>query len=155
MNRERPIGHWLKAADQAITASVDAAQRDNGVTRLEWQVLNTIHGAARTTVEEIGATLRTFTDRPTVDVLLAALRARGWIEEETGPAVRLTDVGRRAHARILERQREIRQQAMNGVTREEYDTTLRVLQRIVANLEPARAEGSHRPEAPSGPSNQA
>ena len=32
----------MKAADQAITARVDAAQRADGVTRLEWQVLNTI-----------------------------------------------------------------------------------------------------------------
>lgn len=136
MTDERPIGYWLKAADRAITAAVDAAQRENGVTRLEWQVLNTIHGATTTNADEIAAALQIFADRPTLDVLLEELRGRGWIDDDE-ESIRLSEEGGRVHARVLDRQREIRQRATEGITREEYETTLRVLQRVVSNLEGA------------------
>lgn len=149
---EQPVGYWLKAADHALTASIDAAQRELGVTRLGWQVLNTIQRATNATADEIAATLHMFTARTTLDVLLAALRARGWIQDDAGP-VRLTDEGQRAHARILERQQEIRRRATAGISQADYDTTLRVLQCLVANLGDAgeeRTSGGTRTERQNG-----
>lgn len=131
---QRPIGFWLKAADQAITARVDAAQRADGVTRLEWQVLNTISRAARRSPDEIVEALRVFLDRPALDAVLTSLRDKGWIDADAGGAVGLTEAGRQAHARILARQEEVRRQLMRGISAEEYETVLRVLKQIVANL---------------------
>jgi len=130
---ERPIGYWLKAADRAITARVDEVQRANGVTRLEWQVLNTIAEAARSP-EQILAALHMFLERPTLDSLLTDFRDRGWIAEDAKGTVSLTDAGRQAHARILAKQEEVRQQLMRGISVDEYATTLQVLKRIVENL---------------------
>lgn len=136
---ERPIGYWLKAADRAITARVDAVQRAEGVTRLEWQVLNTIFEAGRCSPEQIVATLHMFLDRPTLDTLLTGFRDRGWLQGDTGGEIALSEAGRQAHARILARQQEVRQQLMRGISAEEYTTVVRVLQRIVDNLRDADA----------------
>ena len=38
-----PIGLLLKCANEQLTASIDAAQRANELTRSEWQVLNLRH----------------------------------------------------------------------------------------------------------------
>jgi DNA-binding MarR family transcriptional regulator len=130
---ERPIGYWLKAADQAITARVDAAQRADGVTRLQWQVFNTISESTHCSPDQILGTLHMFLDRPMLDMVLDDLRRKGWIAGTKGE-IGLTDAGREAHARILARQQEVRQQVMRGISADEYATTLRVLKRIVENL---------------------
>jgi DNA-binding MarR family transcriptional regulator len=130
---QRPIGYWLKEADRAISAHVDEAQRANGVSRIEWQVLNTIR-AQHTSPEQLATRLHMFLDRPTLDKILAGFQARGWIEMLPGREVTLTDAGQRWHQQIQARQQEVRQQAMEGITAEEYATVLRVLQRIVTNL---------------------
>jgi DNA-binding MarR family transcriptional regulator len=140
---ERPIGYWLKAADQAITARVDAAQRADGVTRLRWQVLNTISEATDRSRDQILAALHMFLDEPALDTVLTALRNNGWIVADTSEDISLTEAGRQAHARILARQAEVRQQVMRGISADEYATVLRVLKRIVANLsDPGAAQTS-------------
>ena len=47
----------------------------------------------------------------------------------------LTWMGQRAHATILASQKEVRQQAMAGISEEDYATVIRVLERIVQNLD--------------------
>jgi DNA-binding MarR family transcriptional regulator len=124
----------LKAADLAITARVDAAHRADGVSRLEWRVLNTISEATHLSRDHIVAALHMFLDRPTLDGVLSAFRDDGWIVADTRGAISLTEAGRQAHARILARQEEVRQQLMRGISADEYGTVLRVLKRIVTNL---------------------
>ncbi|MCI0422953.1 MAG: hypothetical protein L0312_27630, partial [Acidobacteria bacterium] len=46
-----------------------------------------------------------------------------------------TEEGRRQHGVILATQKEVRQRAMQGIGEEEYATVIRVLQRMVSNLE--------------------
>jgi hypothetical protein len=41
--RRLPIGYWLERADELLTARIDEAQRENGPTRLSWQVINVVH----------------------------------------------------------------------------------------------------------------
>ena len=138
---ERPIGYWLKAADRAITERVDAAQRADGVTRLQWQVLNTISEGTHRSRGQIVAALHMFLDEPSLDTVLTALRSNGWIVEDTGGDISLTGAGRQAHARILARQEEVRQRLMRGISADDYATVLEVLKRVVANLsDPEAAE---------------
>ena len=149
---ERPIGYWLKAADQAITARVDEAQCADGVTRLQWQVLNTIAEATHRTPDQIVAALHMFLDAPTLDTVLTDLRNHGWIAADTSGALSLTEAGRQAHARILARQEEVRRQVMRGISADEYTTALQVLKRIVANLSDPRGDRAVlRIEPPSAP----
>ena len=34
--KQKPIGYWLKRADEVITEHVDPVLSDNGFTRLRW-----------------------------------------------------------------------------------------------------------------------
>ena len=75
--------------------------------------------------------------------MLTALRDKGWIVADTSGEISLTEAGRQAHARILARQKEVRQQLMRGISADEYETVLRVLKRIVTNLgDPGAAQTS-------------
>jgi DNA-binding MarR family transcriptional regulator len=142
--KQRRIGYWLKEADRAITEHVDRVQAANGVSRLDWQVLNSIHEVGRGTPEQLVSTLHMFLDRPRLDTILASLAARGWTTTlPTGEVVLLAD-GEQHHAKILAQQQQVRRRAMDGITSEEYDTTVRVLQRMITNLK----SGGSGAEAP-------
>ena len=135
-----PIGYWLKRADEVITEHVNAVQTANGVSRTDWQVLNMLHEAGGASKERLFETMRTFIDAAGLDEIIARLMNRGWIEQSgesaSGAAqIQLTDEGRHRHAEILSLQKEVRRRAVQGVSEEEYAMVIRVLQRIVANLE--------------------
>lgn len=134
-----PIGYWLKQADTLLTAQIDHAQAVHGVSRTEWQVINLLMERGHANRTAIFATMRTFVDAATLDAVLAALVARGWVERqpETTPgtdAFHLTAEGQRQHAAIFATQKEVRQRAMQGISAEEYATVVRVLQQMVDNL---------------------
>lgn len=134
-----PIGYWLKQADNLLTEQIDKAQSVHGVTRSDWQVLNTLKEAGSASREQIFETMRTFIDASQLDKIVNDLTERGWVEPrragEAGPeALQLTEEGQRQHAAIFATQKEIRQRAVQGISEEEYVTVLRVLQQMVNNL---------------------
>ena len=137
---ERPIGYWLRRADTLLTHQIDKAQAANRVSRVEWQVLNMIGEAGSVSKERIFETMLAFVDAPGVDEIVTRLVGRGWAEqtETSRPGTvefQLTEEGRRWHSVILAMQKEVRRQAMQGISEEEYATVIRVLERIVSNLE--------------------
>lgn len=130
-----PIGYWLKRVDELLTRRIDEAQRANGLTRLEWQVMNAVRDAGAATVPEIARVLQPFADADRIEAACAGLRGRGVVEEVERGALRLTPAGADLFDRALAAQKEVRRRSMAGITENEYETTLRTLQRIVANLE--------------------
>jgi DNA-binding MarR family transcriptional regulator len=137
----RPIGYLLKEADRVITAHVDAAQAANGVSRLEWQVLNSLRAGSPGSSAQLAAALHMFLDEAAaLGRILERFRAEGWAEVLPTGEVRLTAAGERHHTHVLARQQEVRQLAMQGISSEDYSTVLRVLDRIVTNLEGPRGE---------------
>ncbi len=148
----RPIGYWLRRADQLMTARAHEAPAANDVSRTDWQVLNLLHDAgSRATQERLLDTLRSFVDSAHLDEIVSRLMHRGWLAfVETSPAepahLQFTPEGRRRYRAIAARQRQVRRQTLEGVSEEEHATFVRVLQRIVANLEttppaPRRRQG--------------
>lgn len=137
---ELPIGYWLKRADNLLTDRINKAQTVNGVSRSDWQVLNMLNEAGSASKEQIFERMRTFVDASSFDEIITRLIGRGWVER-SGVSHRgkvefqLTEDGRRQHGIILAVQKELRQRAMRGIGDEEYSTTIRVLKRIVSNLE--------------------
>ena len=139
-NIDRPIGYWLKRADELITQHVDNALREFGVTRFHWQAFNIIHDAEKITKAVLLEPMITFIDRSQLDLILADLESKGWIIYHDNPAegstwVELTEDGRVAYERLLRMQIEVRQRVAQGISEEEYLTTIRVLQKMVSNLE--------------------
>lgn len=144
---DRPIGYWLKRADEAITHSVNEALGGLGLTRLHWQALAIIRGSGMATAQHLQREMRDFVGPAELDGILGSLEARGWLSRRPDPggsaALELTGAGTRGHADALEIQAETRRRTMAGVSEDEYRTLVQVLQRIVANLQPeSRDAGS-------------
>ncbi len=127
----RPIGFWLKRADEAISSAVNAALAELGLDRTRWQLLNVIATRSGITVDESAEELQGFTDAHRLERLLSVMHDEGVIDGERT----LTAAGHQLHQRALQVQTQVRQRAVDGISPEEYEATLDVLQRITANLE--------------------
>ena len=138
MNRaeqqQRPIGYWLRRADELLTSRIDAAQRENGLTRLGWQILNVVREGDEVGPDDVVSTLSPFAPAAEIHSTLASLRDHGILAESRG-RFRITEPGSDLYRRALTAQQAIREAAFDGIEREEYETTLRVLRRLVDNLE--------------------
>lgn len=131
-----PIGYWLKKVDELLTARINEAQEANGLLRTEWQILNFLFENSAATNTQITGILQPFADADTVQAAVDRLIQRGLIvaKGEGTSELALTEQGLKVHARALQTQKQVRQQAMQGISDEEYATTVRVLQQMVANL---------------------
>jgi DNA-binding MarR family transcriptional regulator len=134
-NLKLPIGYWLKQADKVLTEQINQAQAVHGVSRTEWQMLNLLKENGRATKESIFQTMRTFVDTAKFQEIITRLAERGWIDEAVGSReLQLTETGQRQHKRIFTTQKEVRQRAMQGISQDEYATTIHVLQQMIENL---------------------
>ena len=125
----KPLGWWLRHVHELLESSMTQAFEAESLTRRHWQVLNTIAHGARTP-EDLGAALAPF---GSITAQLADLRARGWVTEDGT----LSDAGRAAHARVEKRVEAFRTTVTDGVSDDDYRTTIQTLQRCAANLEAA------------------
>ena len=137
---ELPIGYWLKQADNLLTEQINKMQAANGVSRSQWQVINMLSEMGSSSQSRVFESMRAFVDAPDLDEIIARLRAHGWVEQSEDhkhgvEEFRLTEEGQRRHTAILATQKEARQRAMQGISQEEYTMVIRVLQRMVSNLE--------------------
>jgi DNA-binding MarR family transcriptional regulator len=144
MKSQRPIGYWLKQADNLLTEQINEAHATHRVSRADWQVLNTLKYGASASREQIFETMQIFVDASNFNDIMTSLAARGWILQQQGSkpgadAFQLTEDGERQHAILLAAQKGVRQRAMEGISEAEYVTVIRVLQQIVNNLSGKRA----------------
>ncbi|MEV6642807.1 MarR family transcriptional regulator [Amycolatopsis sp. NPDC051371] len=103
----------------------------DSLSRRHWQVLNTIALGARTP-EEVDAALAPFVaTEGSMATKVADLRARGWVAEDG----ELTEAGREAHVRVEQRVEAFRAVVTDGISDDDYRTTIRTLERCAANLE--------------------
>ena len=138
VTKHKPIGYWLKHADEVITEHVDRVLSDNGFTRSRWQVLNIIYQAGTTTRSGVFDTMQTFMDAPQLDGIIEGFLEEGWLVkhgEGNGARLTLTAAGKAKRESIFELQREVRRRAMQGISEQEYATVIAVLERMVRNLE--------------------
>jgi DNA-binding MarR family transcriptional regulator len=136
MADRKPIGHWLKALDQLLEETLDRALASEGVTRRDWQVLNALDAApaARDAVVE---QLRPFwgAQRDDPDAVLEGLITRGWALRDAADRYALSPEGEAARAGLLERVNALRAAIADGVTPEQYNTTVDTLSRMTRNLQ--------------------
>lgn len=138
--REIPIGYWLRKADAALTGAIDAVQQANGLSRLEWQLLHMLHERGPLELAGMASALGPVADTPAIVEAVERLVVREAVEAAApeAPAYRLSASGRRLHADALRVQADLRSRAVAGIAEEDYATAVRVLQRIVENLEGSR-----------------
>jgi hypothetical protein len=136
MAASRPIGYWIKQVDRLLEDSFEHVLATEDCTRRHWQVLNTLGAGALAEREIERAVLPFLTANPAgVRSILADLRKRGWAEPLDGSRFRLTAAGRSAHQRLRTAVAAHRGRVSEGVSEQDYRTTLEVLERMAGNLE--------------------
>ena len=140
VGRDRPIGYWVKRIDRGVEDDFARLLAAEGLDRRGWQVLNTL-ARAPGGADDLDAALAPFLDAaaPTVTPYAEALVTRGWAHR-TGPTYALTADGTTAHTRVAAAVRAARARIIDGLTADDYDTLLRLLERVAANLGPAPGE---------------
>jgi hypothetical protein len=131
---DRPIGYWLKHLDNLLERQLKTVLSAQRLTRREWQVLNTL---SRSTADlsALTAALAPFWDAgDDVDAVAQALITRGLVAAGPG-GMALTDAGRATHAEAAAAVGHARAVVTEGMTVEQYQTTVANLATMARNVE--------------------
>jgi len=137
MTTDRPIGYWLKLVDRLIDESFDEVFQHSGLTRRHWQVLNTIRdGVSEETA--VDGVLSPFTGgapghATAVSAEVDDLVRRGWVDR-TAAGLAVTVSGNHAYHDLLDAVSRSRERIAEGVSPEQYATTIATLQQMARNL---------------------
>lgn len=133
MSAPRPIGFWLKLVDDKIDEQFASTLDEHGVTRRQWQLLNVLTKEPAT-VEALDAEVAPFLveDESSAEHL-AELVDSGWVTLADAH-YDITERGRTALDRLSEVVATQRTLVTEGLTQQQYDDTLAVLERMARNL---------------------
>lgn len=132
---ERPIGYWLKLVDKLIEERFAAIIEEHGVTRRQWQLLSVI-AASSATSEQLDVVIAPFIEQGTTERAadhLAELVESGWVTTDAAEYT-ITDRGTIAFSRLSEVVDGLRNSVAQGLSEDEYATTVRALETMARNL---------------------
>lgn len=135
MAAPRPIGFWLKLVDQLIDEQFASTLEEHGVTRRQWQLLNVLT-TEPATVERLDAAVAPFLSADVAESSadhLAELVDSGWVAVTRGE-YELLDRGRSAFERLTDVVAAQRTLMTEGLSQQQYDETLAVLERMARNM---------------------
>jgi hypothetical protein len=135
MDTPRPIGYWLKLVDRLIDEQFASTLEEHGVTRRQWQLLNVL-SREPATVEQLDAAVAPFLssdDNESSAEHLTELIDSAWVDA-TPSGYELTERGRGAFDRLETVVATQRTVVADGVTAEQYEHTIAVLERMARNL---------------------
>lgn len=130
-----PIGYVIRRLDGLITRHFERALDEHGVTRRQWQALNAL-AEEPATLDELDELLAPFLDRnggETVRAHLEPLADDGLLTLD-GERCVLTERGRGLAAALRVEVEMIRRRVVSGIAEDDYERTVRTLQRMAANL---------------------
>ncbi|MBM7843024.1 hypothetical protein [Herpetosiphon giganteus] len=146
MNEQpKPIGFWLKEADQAITAWLDRAVAQFGLSRLAWQLLNLVQQQQPVRLDSVQSISAVLADQATLRMTVTVLVEQHWlaapIDHTDLMACELTinPAALERFAAVTRLVHEQRAQLMRQITPEAYQTTLNVLAQLIKNAEVSNA----------------
>ncbi|TQL46726.1 hypothetical protein FB562_2251 [Homoserinimonas aerilata] len=132
---ERPIGYWLKLVDRLIDERFAAILEEHGVTRRQWQLLGIITTEG-TPVDLLDSAIAPFlpsdgseTSADHLDELIES----DWLDFD-GELYKLTERGQQAFGRLSTVVGELRGAVGDGVSEDDYTTTLATLELMARNL---------------------
>lgn len=130
----QPIGFWTARAGEAIRTRTRGALGEIGVTQPEWWVLHQLslhpRGVDRiTVVETIGPNE---TPAAIESAIESAIR-KGWIRPGN-EGLLLSESGIKLFERAAGVQESLHDERMNGISIEDFATTITVLQRTITNV---------------------
>ncbi|MFF2962962.1 MarR family winged helix-turn-helix transcriptional regulator [Streptomyces sp. NPDC057963] len=133
----QPVGYWSGLAHAAVTRHLRDAMAKVDVTQPQYWVLNHVNGGlAAPSREEVVAQLSPLADgQNEIARVVDQLLHRGWLHTDAGQRLHLTDAGNAARVRLRELVTELRTVVHKGISDEEYAAALKVLRRMIANVE--------------------
>lgn len=136
----QPVGYWSGLAHTVVTRHLRDAMARIDVTQPQYWVLNRVNGgsSAPPSREELVTQLTPLADGPDeMGRVVDQLVHRDWLRIDAGHRLHLTDAGEAARVRLRELVTELRAVVHAGISDAEYVTALKVLRRMVANIEDA------------------
>ncbi|WP_327681038.1 MarR family winged helix-turn-helix transcriptional regulator [Streptomyces sp. NBC_00467] len=134
----QPIGYWSWAAHEAVVGHIRGVLGELGLTQPQWWVLNQLAdspaGRDRT---ELVAFLQGYLAVGTIrmDDEVEALMGRELVALGEDGLLHNTPEGEALRAKAAVRQQGVRAKIHDGITDEEYVRTLKVLQRMIHNVD--------------------
>ncbi|WP_318212149.1 MarR family winged helix-turn-helix transcriptional regulator [Streptomyces sp. SJL17-1] len=141
----QPVGYWSGLAHDTVVGHLRDAMAGIDATQPQYWVLNRVNGGpSAPSREEVIAQLTPLADGPhEISRVVDQLLHRGWLRTETGSdrgrSLHLTEAGEAARLKLRELATELRAVVHQGISDEEYVAALKVLRRMVANVEAARS----------------
>ncbi|MEV6321751.1 hypothetical protein AB0M45_11210 [Nocardia sp. NPDC051787] len=130
---QRGIGYWLVELDRLINQRFDEDLAAGGLGRRRWQVLHSLAEGPRP-ADDVRDALDTFwADDAEWPAELSDLIEDGLVSQGGG-VLSLSEAGRVTHAEAWGRIGRRRRQMADGITDEQFAETVRMLQRMAANL---------------------
>ena len=131
----QPIGYWAGTASRAVVTRIRATLEGHGLTQPQWWALNYLAARpAGVPLDEVVEYHRGFVD--TGDALrpdVACLVATGLLDEADG-ALTVSPAGEQRRAETWPDVHAALAAIREGVTDEEFITTIRTLQRMIDNV---------------------
>ncbi|SED49230.1 MarR family winged helix-turn-helix transcriptional regulator [Streptomyces sp. TLI_105] len=137
--KPKPIGFLLNRTDEALTRVMDGTLGEFGLTRLAWQVLNVVKDGDGTTDTEVLSVLSANADAPALTAAIDTTVAGGWVSRPAPGRLALTLDGTHRLAEVGTRVAAFRTRSVEGISPEEYGIAVRVLERMIENLEDRRS----------------
>ena len=133
----QPVGYWCGLAHATVTRHLRDAMARVDVTQPQYWVLNSVNGGPMApSREEVVTQLTHLADGPhEIARVIDQLLHREWLRIDDGQRLHLTDAGETARARLRELATEVRAVVHQGISDEEYVAALKVLRKMVANVE--------------------
>ncbi|MER7824941.1 MarR family winged helix-turn-helix transcriptional regulator [Streptomyces sp. NPDC096097] len=140
----QPIGYWSGLAHTAVTRQLRDAMARIDVTQPQYWVLNRVDsGLPAPGREEVVTQLTPLAEGPhEIARVVDQLLHRGWLTTDDRQRLHLTEAGEAARARLRQLVTEQRAVVHEGISDEEYVAALKVLRRMVANIERAEPRSS-------------
>ncbi|MFD0116850.1 MarR family winged helix-turn-helix transcriptional regulator [Streptomyces sp. NPDC058320] len=137
MLANQPVGYWTGLAHSSVTRHLRDAMAKIDVTQPQYWVLNRVNGGPTApSREEVVAQLTHLADgQHEIARVVDQLLHREWLRIDAGQRLHLTDAGEAARARLRELVTELRVVVHRGISDEEYVAALKVLRKMVANVE--------------------
>jgi DNA-binding MarR family transcriptional regulator len=137
MLANQPVGYWCGLTHATVTRYLRDAMAKVDVTQPQYWVLNRVNGGPTApSREEAVAQLTHLADGPyDIARVIDQLLHREWLRIDDEQRLYLTDAGETARARLRDLATEVRAVVHQGISDEEYVAALKVLRKMVANVE--------------------
>lgn len=131
------FGWYLNETDQAMTRYMDRSLGKVGLTRFHWQIMNRIHLSGLAVKEKLYA--RHYLGADDFNEVIDSLIRRGWVDvvEPAEPGetkLQFTDAGENIYGEVAATVKEAAVQMFASITKEEYETTVNVLSRLIRHM---------------------